>query len=233
MRISEIYTSLQGEGPRVGLPTIFLRFAGCNLRCPGWPCDTQHAIDPKVYRGLWKEFGVEQIFDMVMEEYRKTGARNVSLTGGEPFLQEAHLLKSLTQLLRQEGLTLEVWTNGTIKWPDWAMYSLSFIMDWKLKGSGEDINFLEIPMENVTRLTGKDVVKFTVVSEDDLKEAYNVWSNYLTGRNLIDEPQIFCGPVWGKMEPKDVASWILQYKLPWRLNLQLHKYIWNPNARRT
>jgi 7-carboxy-7-deazaguanine synthase len=232
VRISEIYTSMQGEGPRVGIPTIFVRFAGCNLKCPGWPCDTPHAIDPKIYRSEQKILGPEQISDAVMEESAMTGAKNVSFTGGEPFIQELHHFRTLANLLYHNGMTLEVWTNGTIKWPDWSIWTLRFIMDWKLQGSGEDIEVLDTVMENVSRLTAKDVIKFTVANDADLKQAYGVWLNFFADRGP-DSPMIFCGPVWDKMEPSKVAQWILMHKLPWRLNIQLHKYIWAPEARRT
>jgi len=224
MRISEIYASMQGEGPRVGMPTIFLRFAGCNLKCPGWPCDTQHAIDPKLYRHEWKELGAEQILDNVMTSSWASGAKNVCFTGGEPFLQTHDGLRHLARLLHREGMSLEVFTNGTLEWPDWALYTFKFVMDWKLTGSGEVINALDIIMKNASRLTIKDAIKFTIASEADFKEAYNAWSVWFQG-NKLNLPEFYCGPVWGAMSPSRVAQLILDSKLPWRLNIQAHKYI--------
>lgn len=232
MRISEIYTSTQGEGPRVGVPTIFLRFAGCNLKCPGWPCDTQHAIDPKLYRQEWKEFGVEQIFDQIAAEAWGRGARNICFTGGEPFLQSHDMLRQLATRLHGAGHTMEVFTNGTIEWPDWAIYTFRFVMDWKLEGSGEKIEPLDILMKNASRLTIKDAIKFTVASKDDLAEAYSVWRDLFSSTRR-DLPEFFCGPVWDTLHPAEVVEWILQHKLPWRLNVQLHKFIWDPEARKT
>lgn len=232
MRISEIYTSMQGEGPRVGLPTIFLRFAGCNLSCPGWPCDTQHAIDPKLYRSEWQERGPEQVFDMVMEQVVKTGARNVCFTGGEPFLQRNEDLRQLVSRLHSQRLHMEAFTNGTLEWPDWAIYSFNgLVMDWKLSGSGEKIDPLGTMMKNASRLSSKDAIKFTVKDREDITEAYAAW-NMLS---QITNAQVFCGPVWGSgnITPGGVADWILEHRLPWRLNIQVHKYIWPPDARRT
>jgi 7-carboxy-7-deazaguanine synthase len=231
MQISEVYTSTQGEGPKVGLPTIFLRFAGCNLKCPGWPCDTQHAIDPRLYRDQWQVRGSQQVAEMVLEESRKTGATNVCFTGGEPFLQNhAHLKELVTDLVTMNPqFEFEVFTNGTLLWPTWAPYRFSFIMDWKLTGSG-DASAPDVMMRNASRLTSKDVIKFTVVDKSDFAEAVAVWNMYSV-RDLR-EPQVFCGPVFGKCEPSDVASWILESRLPWRLNIQAHKYIFDPDARR-
>jgi 7-carboxy-7-deazaguanine synthase len=225
MRISEIYTSFQGEGPRVGTPTIFLRFAGCNLKCPGWPCDTQHAIDPMLYRHEWKEWGPDQIHNVVMAEVWKTGAHNICFTGGEPFLQKHDDLRHLTNMLHAEGLTFEVFTNGTLAWPDWAIYTFRFVMDWKLSGSGEENDPLGVSMSNALRLTIKDAIKFTVKDKSDLTEAAQVWSRIIEA--IGHEPPVpYCGPIWnGDASPAGIAEWILEHKLNWRLNIQTHKYI--------
>lgn len=231
MRLSEIYTSTQGEGPRVGVPTTFVRFAGCNLRCPGWACDTQHAIDPKLYRNEWLELGPEQIYERVMNEVARFGIKNVCLTGGEPFLQEHDRLMHLVNMLRLEGLNIEVFTNGTIEWPSRSLYRLSFIMDWKLDGSGEKVSDSDTVWQNAIRLGEDDAIKFTVTSKSDLSQAYSTYQ--AVKLHISPRVQVFCGPVWGKFEPAEVVQWILDHKLPWKLNLQVHKYIWNPDARRT
>src|SRR5215831_11620988 len=121
MRLSEIYASLQGEGPRVGLPTIFVRFAGCNLRCPGWPCDTPYAIDPATSRKEWLTRTPHQIAEDISMVIATSGATNICFTGGEPFLQpseEFHKLLVELVVLAQ-GLTFEAFTNGTLEWPTW------------------------------------------------------------------------------------------------------------------
>lgn len=232
MRLSEVYTSTQGEGPRVGLPTIFVRFAGCNLRCPGWACDTQHAIDPKLYRAEWKELGPEQIFDMIMDEHNRTGANNVCFTGGEPFLQEGARLLALISMLRLERMDMEVFTNGTIEWPHRAVHRLNFVMDWKLPGSGEDVLDSDVVWQNALKLGPKDAIKFTVTGIDDLVQAYDIYVK-LQANGVPAGLQFFVGPVWGKMDPANVVKWMLKAHVPWRLNLQVHKYIWDVDARRT
>lgn len=232
MRLSEIYASVQGEGPRVGVPTIFVRFAGCNLKCPGWPCDTQHAIDPALYRHEWKEWGVEQFYDEIRQVTTDCGIRNVCFTGGEPFLQPQDKFRQLVSQLYARGYEMEVFTNGTLPWQSWAIYSLRFIMDWKLSGSGETIEHLGVVMDNASRLTKKDAIKFTIANTSDLEEAYEVWMKLFVDTK-VDLPQFFCGPVWNMMEPDQIVDFILSRKLPWRLNIQAHKYIWEASARRT
>jgi len=234
MNLSEIYVSTQGESVHVGLPTIFLRFAGCNLKCPGWPCDSQHAIDPALYRKEWKQWGEDQIAEEVLQLANETGAGNVCFTGGEPFLQNLDHLRHLTRLLHAHGLQMEVFTNGTLLWPDWALYTFRTItMDWKLSGSGEKIDTLGIPMSNVKRLTAKDALKFTVASSLDLDEAMRIWLGVTFGQRHDNLPQVYCGPVWDAAKPADVVDFILTNRLPWKLNLQVHKYVWDPEARRT
>jgi 7-carboxy-7-deazaguanine synthase len=230
MRLSEVYTSTQGEGPKVGIPTTFVRFAGCNLKCAGWACDTQHAIDPKLYRKDWLELGPEQILEMILDETGKTGARNVCFTGGEPFLQEHDRLLKLISMCAMERLDMEVFTNGTIEWPHRAMHRMNFVMDWKLSGSGENVRESDAVWQNALRLGPKDAIKFTVASDDDLGEAYDT---YMRIQPQVRDVQFFVGPVWGKMEPSVVVDWMLRMGLPWRLNIQAHKYIWPADARRT
>jgi 7-carboxy-7-deazaguanine synthase len=216
----------------VGIPTIFVRFAGCNLRCPGWACDTQHAIDPKLYRKEWLELGAEQIFERIMGERERSGARNICFTGGEPFLQEHDRLLSLITMIRLErNLEMEVFTNGTISWPRNAVHRLNFVMDWKLDGSGEEVTDSDIVWQNMLQLRPKDAIKFTVADKNDLAQATTLYNKL---RYQIDlGVQFFVGPVWGKIEPAEVVEWILNNQLPWRLNLQVHKYIWDPEARET
>jgi 7-carboxy-7-deazaguanine synthase len=94
------------------------------------------------------------------------------------------------------------------------------------------MNALDVPLKNATRLSSKDAIKFTVSDEGDLKEAYQIWQMFFNGQ-LRAQPQIFAGPVFGTIPAEDVAIWIMNNQVPWRLNMQLHKYIWEPEARRT
>src|ERR1035437_10659165 len=162
MRISEIYLSIQGEGPRVGEPTIFVRFAGCNLKCAAWPCDSQFAIDPQ-YREEWQQKTPSEIHDMILVACANTSLVNICLTGGEPFLQQKEELKELVDKLQDtEGIgTIECFSNGTLEYPVWALEQISFVMDWKLPGSGEQS---DVPnrLLNFSQFTEKDTIKFTI-----------------------------------------------------------------------
>ena len=111
LRTVEIYHSYQGEGPQTGKPTTFVRFAGCNLKCPAWPCDTQHAIDPKLFRDkqtFWKDT------PSLIDEILSFKCENVCLTGGEVFLQPQVELTHLVMHLKGEGAFVECFTHGTL-----------------------------------------------------------------------------------------------------------------------
>jgi len=153
-----------------------------------------------------------------------SGATNICFTGGEPFLQpseEFHKLLVELVVLAQ-GLTFEAFTNGTLEWPTWAMHRINFVMDWKLTGSGENPS-VDVMMRNACKLKPTDAIKFTVASEDDLIEAVSIWGSL---QAVIGHIPVFVGPVSGKVEPKEVSDWIFKRKLPWRLNIQTHKYIY-------
>ena len=241
MRISEVYASVQGEGPRVGEPTIFVRFAGCNLRCPKWPCDTPHAIDPQKYRSEWVNVTPGELAKRVVE----TGPPhyNVCLTGGEPFLQLDDELKVLIEDLQEAGfLIFEAFTNGTIEWPEWTDSFVSRVMDWKLAGSGEAIldefgtRYARKRYNNLLRMDGGDALKFTIADRKDFDEARAIWADCTDIWNELErksweEPQVFYGPVWGKVAAFELVRWALEAQLPWRLNLQVHNIIWDRTKR--
>lgn len=227
LRISEIYTSIQGEGPRTGEQTIFVRFAGCNLRCPGWPCDTPHAIFPELYRNEWESYSVEDLVEKIAKV--DSGRHmNICFTGGEPFLQNHEAFQELVLHL-WETHTLEVFTNGTIEYPVWAFEFLYFIMDWKLPGSGEDPHN-KVRLMNLARLQPGDAIKFVCADRADYDLALGLWLTHVRGFTP-NELLVYAGPVWGKLEAKDLVEWILEDKLPWLLNIQMHNYIWPVNER--
>jgi 7-carboxy-7-deazaguanine synthase len=247
MRVSEVYASSQGEGPNVGRTTVFLRFGGCNLRCPGWPCDTQHAIQP-TFRKEWIKHDVDELLERVVTEAQSVGAEWITLTGGEPFLQPKEDLKQLTQALWEEGYEIEAFSNGTILYPDWAVEQVHFIMDWKLPGSGEDphnqnrlVNLYR--MNTVMRDSKhnaymidrfddapKHATKFVIKDQADLVAAHSLWSLHL--KNVASEVEVFYGKVWeGELSDADLVKYVMDNQLPWRLNRQEHNYIWPPNER--
>jgi len=231
LRVSEHYVSTQGEGPRVGLPTQFLRFGGCNLRCPGWPCDTQHAIDPK-YRNEWTKLEYTDIIQRAIELRDETGATNVCFTGGEPFLQPNDDLMLLFKNLERMGFTVECFSNGTLLYPHWAT-DIRFVVDWKLNGSGEkDIN-VQTRWKNLFTLATSDyeqAVKFVLNDESDLDDAERIYSHF--ARMELQCLQVFYGRVWqSKWTDAEMIEAVLKRKLPWRLNIQVHNYIWAPHER--
>jgi 7-carboxy-7-deazaguanine synthase len=228
MRVSEVYASVQGEGPRVGIPTVFVRFGGCNLRCPGWPCDTQHAIDP-VYRHEWERYEPDALAEYAIKVAEISGTRSITLTGGEPFLQKNDDLLQLVSMLNGDGLDVECFSNGTIPYPQWAFESIDFIMDWKLPGSGEDhLNKVRAEL-NLPGLDEKDAVKFVCKDITDIELAEDLWEAYIKDKSPV---QVFYGQAWGTISNAELAGYVMTHSLPWRLNVQLHQYIWSPNERR-
>jgi 7-carboxy-7-deazaguanine synthase len=225
LRVSEVYPSYQGEGPNTGRPTVFVRFAGCNLKCPGWPCDTPHAIEPKIFQ---KEQQV-MLPEALVVEASKYGIDNICLTGGEPFLQKRPDLIAFVSELRRRGKRVECFTNGTINWGSLVDHIHHFIMDWKLPGSGEFPDEQSV-LNNFATLGENDAVKFTVKDFDDLARAEAIFHRYI-GSNK-QGVQVYCGVVFGaELTEAALANEMLQRKLPWSLNVQVHKYIWTPDER--
>ena len=228
-RLNEHYTSVQGEGPRVGVLTQFVRFSGCNMRCPGWPCDTQHAIQPALYRNDPKLM-TEELLDKVMAEGVLSGATNICLTGGEPFLQDETMLLHLARELLNAGYTLDIFTNGSFPFPLWIKTSHVVVnLDWKLPGSGEAETNVDTRRENaVTMLRGKDAIKFVCTDASDLLYAKGVYED-LTKSQC--DAQFFVGRAWDKFAYDDIIDFVKRHQLPWRLNVQTHKYIWPDKER--
>lgn len=229
MRVSEVYLSIQGEGPRVGSPTVFVRFGGCNLRCPGWPCDTQHAIDPK-YRSEWANQSVSKVYSRIREAANGYKDFNVCFTGGEPFLQKANEINELLTSLCLDGdvLYIECFSNGTLPYTKTALSEVCFIMDWKLPGSGEHGVGAVQRADNFSQLRSKDVVKFTIADHTDYLFAKATW------KALVEEnpqPEYYAGVVWGKLENATLVDWIQQDRLSWKFNMQIHNIIWDRTTR--
>jgi 7-carboxy-7-deazaguanine synthase len=230
VKLSELYTSIQGEGPRVGQPVQFMRFAGCNLRCPSWPCDTQHAIDPEKYRHEWQTVTSEELASRV-----SPWPKRIVYTGGEPFLQPKPELMDLTEILLSRGYTVEAFTNGTLRWPRWARGgNISMVMDWKLPGSGEKTT-TPIRDVNLASMTHHDSIKFTIAAWEDFKLAISLWHNFMTrlAPDTEDIPDVYCGVVWGQVKESELADWIMAAQLPWIFNTQVHNFIWPRDQRGT
>jgi 7-carboxy-7-deazaguanine synthase len=232
LRLVEHYVSTQGEGPRVGTLTQFVRFAGCNLKCPLWPCDSQFAIDPKLYREEMYQSWPNELSAVVNKKADETGARNICLTGGEPFLQNNDQLFKFIKGSHPAAQVLqwEVFTNGTFEIPDqFFAIGVKPVMDWKLPGSGEQtwINARSRNLQKMATYGGS--VKFTITDETDFSTAFQVWESLVMDSGV----EVFVGPAWGKVEPHWVADRIVEFKVPWRLNIQAHNYIYGAQTRGT
>lgn len=208
--VNEIFYSIQGETCAAGLPSVFVRLAGCNLDC-AW-CDTRYARDT----------GNEMELDAIVrkiEEY--PSADHVTVTGGEPLLQTntVHLLKLITD----RGLKCQIETNGSILIRD-VPENVRKIVDVKTPSSGESDSF---ETRNLKYLTDRDEVKFVIASGQDYDFAKDFLAKYLSRRI----PVINFTPEMNAMKPAELADRILADRLPVRLNLQVHRLVWGSGAR--
>lgn len=209
MIVNEIYQSIQGESTYAGRPCVFVRTTGCNLRCR-W-CDTEHAF----------EAGTEKPLDAILDEVRGFECPLIEVTGGEPLLQPESF--SLIRALLDEGYLVLVETSGAIA-IDQVDPRAVIILDIKCPGSGMSAT---MRWENLSRLKEKDEVKFVIADETDYHWAKAVLREYPSLREKI----IHFSPVFGEMEPRQLAEWILKDRLPVRLQIQLHKQIWDPTMK--
>lgn len=204
LRITEIFYSLQGESSRVGLPTVFIRLTGCPLRC-GY-CDTSYAFS-----------GGEnmQIAD-ILERSASFNPIYVCVTGGEPLAQKNCL--TLLTALCDAGYSVSLETSGAL--PIAAVDPrVSRILDIKTPGSGE---MEKNHWENVTALNPSDEVKFVLCDAADYQWAKSI----LREHGLAQTCPVLFSPVHGKLDATQLAEWVLQDRLPVRLQVQLHKYLW-------
>jgi 7-carboxy-7-deazaguanine synthase len=209
LMVCETFASLMGESTRAGVPAFFIRLTGCNLHCRY--CDTTYA-----YEG-----GSAMTVGALVDLARSQPHRLVLVTGGEPLLQ-AETPALLTDLL-DAGFTVCLETNGSR--PIGAVDArVHRILDVKCPGSGMADHNL---WANMDLLTSRDEVKFVVADQLDFTYALKVIQNFRLGGRL----PVLISPVFGQVELMEAAAWILATGLPLRLNPQLHKYIWGPEAR--
>ena len=205
LKISEIFHSIQGESTLVGLPTVFIRLTGCPLRCT-W-CDTEYAFAG----GQWMEI------DAIIEQVKEYGTPYVCVTGGEPMAQKRCLV--LLDKLIDNGFTVSLETSGAISLVN-VNDKVITIMDLKAPGSGEEQKNI---YENINYLDAKDQIKFVIKDRVDYHWSQDIISRY----NLIDKCEVLLSPVADVLNPADLAQWILDDKLLVRMQLQLHKILWN------
>lgn len=221
MQIIEIYRSIQGESSFAGVPCIFVRLAGCNLRCT-W-CDSEYTFTGG------KKMSAEQI---EQEVARLAESGLVEITGGEPMLQERELVPLMQRLIAR-GYELLLETSGERPLEN-VPQAVHKIVDVKCPGSGEGGSFR---MSNLETLTGRDEVKFVVGSREDYE-----FAGEFTRKHELEKKagNVIFSPVFAKepsrerdssnckLDPRLLAEWILQDKLNVRLGMQIHKFIWEP-----
>ena len=210
LRINEIFYSIQGESTWAGLPCVFIRLTGCNLRC-SW-CDTEYAFHE----------GRQTQIDEIMEQVRRYRSRLVEVTGGEPMLQKG--VTALFEALLAEGFTVLLETSGE---RDLSAVDRRIIkiMDLKCPASGEcERN----RWSNLEHLLAHDEVKFVVADRRDYEWAREV----IRGHALHQRVRaVLLSPASGRLDAASLASWILNDRLPARMQLQMHKQIWPGETR--
>ena len=210
MQITEIFKSIQGESTYAGLPCIFVRLTGCNLRCT-W-CDTEHAF-----------FGGEDVsLDEVVKRVSSLGGKLVEITGGEPLLQRE--VYPLMDRLLQKGYDVMLETSGERK-IDRIPPEVVKIVDVKCPDSGEANSFA---IENLEHLAPHDQVKFVILTRRD----YEFSRDFTRERRLAERVNaVIFSPVHGELDSKELAEWMLADGLAGvRLGCQLHKIIWGADA---
>lgn len=222
-QVVEKFVSINGEGQNAGKIAAFIRFAGCNLNCSF--CDTKWANSENA---PCEEESLEELVDYVREK----NVRFVTLTGGEPLLREG--MAELTRaLLEVEGLTIEFETNGSVSLAEMdairraknAEDRVLFTMDYKLLVSGMEDHMKK---DNFAHLLSKDTVKFVVGSMEDLERMRKI----IKAHELSDKCGLYVSPVFGKIEPADIVEYIIANQLnEVTMQLQMHKFIWDPDKR--
>ena len=209
LRITEIFFSLQGEARTVGLPTVFIRLTGCPLRCSY--CDTTYSFTG----------GEKYTLTAIMQQVADYGAKYVCVTGGEP-LAQPNCLPLLTALC-DAGYQVSLETSGALDISQ-VDRRVSKVVDLKTPDSGEAHRNL---YENMQHLTANDQIKFVICSRQDYQWAKFKIDAYQLNQRVSD---VLLSPSHQQQEPRELAEWILADKLAVRLQVQLHKYLWNNEA---
>lgn len=216
-KVVETFVSINGEGRKAGELAFFLRLCGCNLNCTY--CDTKWANEKDTSYTIMDE---NEIYKMIKE----SGVRNVTITGGEPLFRDN--MESLLSVLNEDfSLSVEIETNGSMSLKKYleVCSNISFTMDYKLPDSGMESCMC---MENFELLRSIDTVKFVSGSVEDLKKAGEIIEKY----DLTRKVKVYLSPVFGKIEPSKMVDFMKANSMnDVRLQLQLHKFIWDPNKK--
>jgi 7-carboxy-7-deazaguanine synthase len=209
MRISEIYPSIHGESQYVGLPCTLVRTTGCDLRCAY--CDTTYAFVG----------GREMSLDEIVAEVKRFGLPFVLLTGGEPMLQSE--IAQLARRLLDDDFKVAIETSGA-HLLDELPGEVCRILDVKTPSSGESHRMQWRAFEGLRMC---DAVKFVLSDEADYR-----WSvEQLARLGLVGRTEVLLSPVHGRLDARELVSWVVRDRLPVRVNVQMHKYIWGPDTK--
>lgn len=209
LKITEIFHSIQGESTHAGRPCVFIRLTGCPLRCT-W-CDTAYAF-----------YGGQDLAQAdIIAQVRAFGCKLVEVTGGEPLSQPACL--PLLSRLCDEGFEVLLETSGAVD-TSGVDRRVHIVLDVKCPGSGMTERMY---WPNVDRLASRDEVKFVIKDRADYEWAREV----VRSRNLAARCTVLMSPVFGEVDARQLAEWVLADRLPVRFQMQMHKQIWAPDMR--
>ena len=209
LRIIEIYASIQGESTWTGKPCVFVRLAGCNLRC-SW-CDSEFTFTGGEYRSI----------QAVADEACSHGIDLIEVTGGEPLAQRQVL--PLMQELLDRGMTVLLETSGSIDIST-VPQGVHIILDLKCPDSGETDSML---WSNLNHLQASTEIKFVIASRTDFEWAVDICRQHPT----LQEHELLFSPAYGIVEPSELIDWMLESGINARFQLQAHKMIWPPDER--
>lgn len=216
-KVVEKFISINGEGRCAGELAAFIRFAGCNLNCSY--CDTRWANEENAPYEILSE---EEIYAYIKEQ----GVRNVTLTGGEPLIQE-NIGRLIKMLSRDKDLRIEIETNGAVALEEFIDIgeNVTFTLDYKLLGSKMNHKMV---MGNYDLLRANDTVKFVVSDREDLDKAREIIDKY----KLTEKVAVYLSSSFGIIKPEDIVNYMMEYNMnKVKLQLQMHKYIWDPNRK--
>ena len=209
MKVVEIFKSIDGEGIRVGYPVTFIRLAGCNLRCNY--CDTKYSYEDEKF--------IEMTPQEIYKQVYKLGGKRITLTGGEPLIHKD--VKVLVDLLIQKGYEVNIETNGSVDITLFLDKHTIITMDYKCASSDMEDKML---LDNISKLRKQDVLKFVISDDNDLDTVQRIYQN--------TKATVYISPVFGRIEPKQIVEYMLEHNMEnCRVQVQLHKIIWNPEER--
>lgn len=213
----EKFVSINGEGRRAGELAVFIRMKGCNLRCTY--CDTLWANEADCE-------STEMTVDEIVSYIEESKVKNVTLTGGEPLLREG-MAELITAILSDPQRRVEIETNGSVDLSPYCELERrpSFTMDYKMPDSGMEHAMC---LSNMEKLSSEDTVKFVVSSRSDMERALEIIEKY----DLRERTAVYFSPVFGRIEPVEMVDFLMEKKLnDVKIQIQLHKVIWDPQKR--